>query len=55
MRQRVEPAIERRRDISRFAPFRVFVADLVSGLRDRVGELAFMAAIVTTVAVIGLY
>jgi hypothetical protein len=42
--------------ISLFAPFWVFIAYLVSGLRDRVSEISFMAAIVvTTVAVLLLY
>jgi hypothetical protein len=42
--------------ISRFAPFWVFIAYLVSGVRDRVSEISFMAAIVvTTVAVLVLY
>ena len=41
--------------ISRFAPFWVFIAYLVSGLRDRVSEISFMAAIVvTTVGVLVL-
>ena len=42
--------------ISQFAPFWVFIAYLVSGLRDRVSEISFIAAIVvTTVAVLVLY
>ena len=42
--------------ISQFAPFWVFIAYLVTGLRDRVSEISFMAAIVmTTVAVLVLY
>jgi hypothetical protein len=42
--------------ISQFAPFWVFIAYLVSGLRDRVSEISFMVAIVaTTVAVLVLY
>lgn len=42
--------------ISQFAPFWVYVAYLVSGLRDRASEISFMAAIVvTTVAVLVLY
>ena len=41
--------------VSRFAPFWVFIAYLVSGLRDRVSEISFMAAIVvTTVGVLVL-
>jgi hypothetical protein len=41
---------------SRFAPFWVCIAYLVSGLRDRASEISFMAAIVvTTVAVLILY
>jgi hypothetical protein len=41
---------------SQFVPLWVFIAYLVSGLRDRVSELAFMAAVVaTTVAVLVLY
>jgi hypothetical protein len=42
--------------ISQFAPFWVFIAYLVSGLRDRASEISFTAAIVvTTVAVLVLY
>jgi hypothetical protein len=41
---------------SQFVPLWVFIAYMVSGLRDRVSELAFMAAVVaTTVAVLVLY
>jgi hypothetical protein len=39
-----------------FAPFWVFVAYMVSGLRDRASEIGFAAAIVgSTVAVLLLY
>ena len=42
--------------VSQFAPLWVFIAYLVSGLRDRVSELSFIAAIiVTTVAVLVVY
>lgn len=42
--------------LSQFAPFWVFVAYLVTGLRDRASELAFTVAVVlTTVAVLVLY
>lgn len=42
--------------ISQFAPFWVFIAFLVSGLRDRASEISFMAVtVLTTVAVLILY
>jgi hypothetical protein len=42
--------------VSQFAPFWVFIAYLVSGLRDRASEISFTVAIVvTTVAVLVLY
>lgn len=42
--------------LGQFAPFWVFVAYLVTGLRDRASELAFGVTIVlTTVAVLVLY
>ena len=42
--------------MSMFAPFWVFIAYLVTGLRGRTSEVSFMAAIVlTTVAVLVLY
>jgi hypothetical protein len=42
--------------ISQFAPFWVFVAYLVTGLRDRASELSFIVAVVlTTIAVLVLY
>jgi len=42
--------------ISQFAPFWVFVAYLVTGLRDRASELWFTVAVVlTTAAVLVLY
>jgi hypothetical protein len=42
--------------ISQLAPFWVFVAFLVTGLRDRTSELAFTVAVVlTTIAVLVLY
>jgi hypothetical protein len=42
--------------IGQFAPFWVFIAYLVSGLRDRASEISFtVAVVVTTVAVLVLY
>ncbi len=42
--------------ISQFAPLWIFIAYLVSGLRDRTSELAFVAAIISaTAAVLVLY
>jgi hypothetical protein len=41
---------------SQFAPMWIFIAYLVSGLRDRASAIAFIAAIIlTTVAVLVLY
>lgn len=42
--------------VSQFAPFWVFIAYLVSGLRDHASEISFIvAAVLTTVAVLVLY
>jgi hypothetical protein len=41
---------------SQFAPMWIFIAYLVSGLRDRASEIAFIAVIIlTTVAILVLY
>jgi hypothetical protein len=42
--------------LSQLTPFWVFIAYMVSGLRDRTSEIAFVVAIVaSTVAVLALY
>jgi len=42
--------------LGQLAPFWIFVAYLVSGLRDRASEIAFIVAVVlATVAVLALY
>ena len=41
---------------SQFAPLWIFIAYLVSGLRDRTSEIAFIAAIIlATAAILALY